>query len=384
MDEETAKMSINRSPRASLGNDEADQAGSCCFKPQFLTYPELLDKTVSAGLDLGTYSRDEALAIFKRYGYYHLRGFWVSLQDSDGFKHGSRLNDVLAVASLNNALSSWILRTIAPIEIYLRSELSQTLATIKGPFALEYPELFKSNEFYCQMSETLSRELKQGLSAKSPLIQANLSKYGKLPIWAAMEFTSLGTASKIYRNIQDSQTAKSIARDFGTSPRYLENWLRCITSIRNMCAHQDRIYNRMFPTRPLLYKEYAGIDRMRLFPHIIVILRLHDVVASDCTGTVRLQLKHIFDEHPAVDLAPIGFPENWQEILNIPVRAATDSRARGRSGGRPQKDASAVENALFLYDMKHDSIAEICRKTGVGTTTLYKYIHLREEENRQG
>lgn len=57
------------------------------------------------------------------------------------------------------------------------------------------------------------------------------------------------------------------------------------------------------------------------------------------------------------------------------------ARARGRVGGRPRLDASAVEHALKLYAGREFTIAEITEMTGVSKTTLYRY---RDAAGRQG
>jgi DNA invertase Pin-like site-specific DNA recombinase len=48
--------------------------------------------------------------------------------------------------------------------------------------------------------------------------------------------------------------------------------------------------------------------------------------------------------------------------------------ARGRQGGRPQKSKKDIELALKMYDHKTYSITEIAKATGVGKTTLYRYL----------
>lgn len=53
------------------------------------------------------------------------------------------------------------------------------------------------------------------------------------------------------------------------------------------------------------------------------------------------------------------------------------ARARGKKGGRPSKQTDKVEMALKMYDSKDYSIAQIISATGLGKTTLYRYISTR-------
>jgi DNA invertase Pin-like site-specific DNA recombinase len=50
------------------------------------------------------------------------------------------------------------------------------------------------------------------------------------------------------------------------------------------------------------------------------------------------------------------------------------ARARGRKGGRPFKEKTAVTLALKMYDSKDYSISEITKSTGVSKSTLYRYM----------
>ena len=50
------------------------------------------------------------------------------------------------------------------------------------------------------------------------------------------------------------------------------------------------------------------------------------------------------------------------------------ARARGRCGGRPKTDESAVKKAVALYQTKQYSLKEIRNLTGVSASTLYRAI----------
>mgnify|MGYP002511379225 CR=1 FL=1 len=50
------------------------------------------------------------------------------------------------------------------------------------------------------------------------------------------------------------------------------------------------------------------------------------------------------------------------------------ARARGRTGGRPRADPTAIKKALRLYDTKEYSIKEIEELTGVKKSTLYRSL----------
>jgi len=50
------------------------------------------------------------------------------------------------------------------------------------------------------------------------------------------------------------------------------------------------------------------------------------------------------------------------------------ARARGRAGGRPQKDENSIRLALKLYHSKQFTISQITQASGVSKATLYRRI----------
>ena len=379
MNEHNAIMNGDSTPHASPAHDsEADQAGSCFFlhkNPQ--STRQLASHLIDKGLSVT--SEDELVTALELQGYYRLRGYWLTLEHDNRFLPGTKLDDILRIEAFDRDLSQYVLSVIAPIEICLRSQLSTVLSNHYGARSLHYANAFGSKENYRKMQSTLERETDQALSTRKPLVVHHIIKYGSLPTWAEMENASFGTLSKIYGNLGGPSVASEISAYFGVSPTHLKNWLRHLTQIRNICAHHDRLYNKMFTVHPRLFAEHRYLHAARLFPTFIVLFRLHESLDPARTNLLRQQLGQIVDAHPTVDLKPIGFPENWREILHIPDSyTSNEARVRGRQGGRPLKNAASIEQALYKYDMREATVAEIAKECGLSLSTLYKYIHLRE------
>ena len=66
------------------------------------------------------------------------------------------------------------------------------------------------------------------------------------------------------------------------------------------------------------------------------------------------------------------------------------ARARGRNGGRPKVEEKKIELAIKMYESKDYSLSQIKSATGIGASTLYRYVskkvnlvnwrsHMREE-----
>lgn len=53
------------------------------------------------------------------------------------------------------------------------------------------------------------------------------------------------------------------------------------------------------------------------------------------------------------------------------------ARARGRKGGRPPADPARLEHAMLLYDRGDLPVAEVCRRSGVSRSVLYRGLERR-------
>ena len=52
----------------------------------------------------------------------------------------------------------------------------------------------------------------------------------------------------------------------------------------------------------------------------------------------------------------------------------TAARARGRKGGTPKVDSKKIMLAMKMYESKDYSLSQIKAATGIGATTLYRYL----------
>ena len=74
-----------------------------------------------------------------------------------------------------------------------------------------------------------------------PSISHYLKKYGYVPLWVLNNILTLGTISKFYSLMQQKER-QEISKIFHLSDNVLESILTYISSIRNFCAHGNRLY----------------------------------------------------------------------------------------------------------------------------------------------
>lgn len=61
----------------------------------------------------------------------------------------------------------------------------------------------------------------------------------------------------------------------------------------------------------------------------------------------------------------------------------TAARARGRNGGRPKVESKKIMLAIKMYESKDYSLSQIKEATGIGATTLYRYLGKKEPSDEE-
>ena len=99
----------------------------------------------------------------------------------------------------------------------------------------------------------------------------------------------------------------------------LSSWIHAVTVLRNMCAHNSRIYNRAINTTP----ELISIDRMNPQPRFnglyqillaMKYLRPTDEIWTDfVTGFKQL----LVDYGSVVELNRMNFPSDWETHFSL-------------------------------------------------------------------
>jgi Abortive infection bacteriophage resistance protein len=139
------------------------------------------------------------------------------------------------------------------------------------------------------------------------------------PCWVCFEIMTFGHLSNLFKNLEHTnQCKKNIASFFGLkSPELLENWIHCLSSIRNICAHHSRLWNRNIavnielpkkPLNPFIQNESVRPDK--LYAPICCILYLLNVIEPN--NTFKKELIELLTKY-SINTSPMGFPSNWKQ-----------------------------------------------------------------------
>lgn len=218
---------------------------------------------------------------------------------------------------------------IERIEIAVRSLLATSHAGRYGLFSYandlnSLPNLNEKDRTKFQKKITEAYDISQ-----DAFVAHFKKKYGDehrvLPIWMAAEIMTLGTLLTFHRGChQDIRT--EIAKPFGVHETVFASWLLSLNTVRNICAHHGRLWNRDFGTKPKIpdklpqWREPVQIHGNRAFAVLTICKWCVDRIAPQSEWAARARA--LIAGAREIPLKSMGFPDAWE---SSPIWAGTNS-----------------------------------------------------------
>ena len=277
---------------------------------QAKTLDELINILESRGLVIG--DRDNARSQLSMIGYYRLSGYSLGLRNNDVSRPNVSFSEIVQIYKFDGQLRKMMYGIIEPIEIQMRALVANSLALKYGNIAHRDPSLYINPVSHQKFIDIYEKSLCE--MSRVAFVDHGLKLYGELPIWVAVETWTLGTLSKFYGNmLLDDQ--KVVASSFDVNVSYLPGWLECLAYIRNICAHNGRLYNRVITKLPKLYTEDKKYNSLKIFPVLIVIKKMYR--GKGAWLDFSKELSAAISSHSEIKLSFMGFPDNWKEALDM-------------------------------------------------------------------
>jgi abortive infection bacteriophage resistance protein len=141
-----------------------------------------------------------------------------------------------------------------------------------------------------------------------------------MPGWAMLEELTLGDLSHLYKGLARDVDKKNIAKCLELPAPLLQSWLHTLTTVRNICAHHARLWNRELGIRPELPKK-TGFpwplallqqgQHPRIFSVLCILNHLMRQVSPHTSWDRRL--RDLMQEFPNVSQRAMGFPQDWHQ-----------------------------------------------------------------------
>ena len=299
------------------------------YPKQILTIGQQVQSYVDAGMEIK--SREDVEKALKSVGFYRLRGYSFHLYDNADKKYvqGTKFEDIFQLYQFDQELSGLIFAMISKIEVALRVRLVEALLVHEDSLILQDSSIFKEKKMYWQNMSTIASEIAR---SNDVFIKHNFDKHeGEIPVWAVVEVLSFGTLSKIIKNLKTGTgSAYSIlAANYqytskkgnlvNPSQKMFTSWVHGVSILRNMCAHNSRIYNRTIHTTPEIMEE----DKVTPLPAhnglYQILLAMKYLRSSDDEWTVFVDAfdKLIQNNISVISFTAMNLPVDWKAHLSV-------------------------------------------------------------------
>lgn len=296
---------------------------------------------------------DKALCFLEAVSFFRLTPYMRSFQQPEdsnhAFKTGTRLRDLTRLYDFDRRLRLLVMDAIERIEVASRATISNHMGPVHGAHWYLEQRLFHDDYRHQELLDGIRRKQEKArqdhqrecrrieASKASPERKEHLvnqrakESYARhyalnynqpdlMPAWAAMEELTFGDLSHLFKGLKRDADRKAIGRLLGLPGPLLQSWLHTLTSIRNICAHHSRLWNRELGIRPELPKTVGFLWPQYLQqpgPHartstVLSILNLLMRRVSPHTSWDR-RLHQLLSDFPEINLQAMGFPSSWKE-----------------------------------------------------------------------
>jgi abortive infection bacteriophage resistance protein len=287
------------------------------FAKPALSLDDQLKLLISRGLKV--HDRSRAYHYLRYIGYYRLSGYFRPFQypndSAHTFRPGTTFDQILQLYIFDRKLRLLVMDPMERIEVAIRSAMSNIMSQNHGPHWYLDRNLFNVQFTHEDFLETVRKETGYyNLQRRNVFCRHYFSKYDQPelpPSWMVMEVISFGTLSHVFSYLQNREDQKAIGKEFNLHYTVLKSWLHTLTYLRNICAHHERLWNRVFTIKPKKNKVFAKHfeNNQKFYAQAAVINVFLKVIAGGSSWQERLKL--LLEEYPQIDKGRMGFPKGW-------------------------------------------------------------------------
>ncbi len=283
---------------------------------------------------------EETKNILLRENYFFVNGYRLLFMESSSnkrFLSGTTFEEIYSMFQFDRHLRNIIFKNLLIIENNIKSITAYNLSKHYGIREEEYlnPKNFTSDRKRKKQVDDLLRKMKRQIRINGGQHQATMhyiDKYGYIPLWIVVKILSFGIVSEMYQILKPENQAE-IAHDFGVSVDQLVVYLPILANFRNLCAHEDILYDHRAQRdiEDTKYHQLLNIPKMNdeyiygkndLFAIIIILkqlLRKDDffLLMSEVEYEIQVLSGHLKTISVEKVLDRMGFPINYEEMVKL-------------------------------------------------------------------
>lgn len=304
----------------------------------FKTIDEQTDILRKKGLIINDEKKTREILLRENYffisGYRHL---FMNKEDKDKFLPGTTFEELYATFLFDRAIRNTFFKNILIVENNIKSITSYQLSKKYGFREKDYlnPNNFSQDSLQSRQVYDVLNKVKRQIRVNGRKHTATfhyIEHYGYIPFWILVKVLSFGIMAEFYDILKYEDQAE-ISKFYNVSPEILGTYLSLLSNFRNVCAHEDILYDhrtqRVIPDSKFhrllnIPKDEDGYiyGKNDLFSLVIMLKVMlskddFDEMITEISREVE-NLDKIVNTVPLdTILNRIGFPNNWKDIKDL-------------------------------------------------------------------
>ncbi len=295
-----------------------------------LTFEEQAKLLQSRGLQIDDFNH--TVSVLSRISYYRLSAYTIPFRKktadgiiTDYFHTGVSCDQILKLYKFDQQLRTLLFYYISEIEISLRTTVVYHLSHKYGAHWHDCNNLYKENS-QVNVYDILQRHAtEQLLHSQEEFIIHYKKKYDtpkNPPAWMLIETMTWSHLSFICGFLKNRQDIAPIAKTYKLPIKVFRSWIRSLNTIRNICAHHARLWNRELGTSPEIMKKNPligdtpwldnidGIQNKRVYYTLCIIaFFMHTLNKRE---EFICEVRKLINSYPDLLLSDMGFVDEWQ------------------------------------------------------------------------
>lgn len=300
----------------------------------FKTIDEQIEILRSKGMVFEDY--DKAREILLRENYFFLNGYRSPflMNGTKRFIEGTTFEELYSLFTFDRFFRNIIFKNILIVENNYKSIYSYVLSKKYGYKEKDYLNInnFDRGKEKNRQINDLLRKLKRQIRINGYQHQATshyINNYGYIPMWVGVKVLSFGLMSELF-TILKSEDRKEIADYYNLSPDKIENYMSILANYRNLCAHEDILFNHetqktIADTTFHLQLGIPKVDDEYIYgKHDIfaLLIILKELLTTDdfkmMMNEICYEIDKLSSKLKVIDVSKVlyrmGFPENYKQL----------------------------------------------------------------------
>ena len=287
---------------------------------EYMTNNELIDYLSSKGVIIE--NKDNAIQKIERYTYYSIvNTYKLIFKDKNGnYIDNVTFDEIYALFEFDKNLKNIILKNCLEIETVIKSIMANPISKVygvKGYLKTSNWDSSIDNDIKENLFEKINNEIQKDYNTHTAVTHY-IDKYGFVPPFVLVKILTFGVASSYYGLLRQSDR-QAIAKYFKISDKLLKQILKNLTTIRNVAAHSDRLYNytsKFYLSFKLIDKNYVKSDNIT---NLYMVIRCMEKLLTkeqyeDLYNSILKEVEVLNQKLKSINISKVlkimGFPMN--------------------------------------------------------------------------